>query len=533
MKKRTYRAVGVVSLAFLPLASLADIVISATGVEMSPPSVAGDFFSMEARIVGAEGTVYNDTSFGETLHWTCGDCADGGYSVETRTAVLVGEAQTDEGPKPVLRVTKIETARFTAQAGALTAAKGGHAGTEAVPWWWRLAAGLQWLLDRLVPNAQAVDLTASSSVPSVGFDDSTSSYVGTEFWLACEGGVGATPDTDHDCYFYDAENVNYMWWLDSGPNLVRMGIGTSAPSVALHIATPQTPRILLDSASTDFRIGGSDDIEFTITNNAFGPTGVPLTIENDFFGGAYPGVGIWQQNPTAPLEVGSHDGEHAQLVVRNAVAPAAAGDVGMFRLTNPGPKTVRFVISANGQEWTFDNNPGVNPGAGVNAGQFRISKVGTGVPEFTVNGFGDGAFVGNSYAVQHINTSSREVKAGFAPVDSKAVLERVAMLPITTWHYRTETPGAVHLGPVAEDFQQRFGLGDGKHISTVDQGGVALAAIQGLYQRQQQKEAEIEALKAENQALKAENRAMKRGMEAFAARLEALEGQSRLIPPSQ
>ena len=43
------------------------------------------------------------------------------------------------------------------------------------------------------------------------------------------------------------------------------------------------------------------------------------------------------------------------------------------------------------------------------------------------------------------------------------------------------------MGPMAEDFREAFGLGeDEKHISTVDSEGVALAAIQALYQEKQQ-----------------------------------------------
>jgi len=40
---------------------------------------------------------------------------------------------------------------------------------------------------------------------------------------------------------------------------------------------------------------------------------------------------------------------------------------------------------------------------------------------------------------------------------------------------------------MAQDFREAFGLGeDEKHISTVDSEGVALAAIQALYQEKQQ-----------------------------------------------
>ncbi len=56
---------------------------------------------------------------------------------------------------------------------------------------------------------------------------------------------------------------------------------------------------------------------------------------------------------------------------------------------------------------------------------------------------------------------------------------------------------------MAQDFYAAFGLGqDELHISTVDADGVALAAIQGLYQLSQEQAARIEALEVENAALK-------------------------------
>jgi len=49
---------------------------------------------------------------------------------------------------------------------------------------------------------------------------------------------------------------------------------------------------------------------------------------------------------------------------------------------------------------------------------------------------------------------------------------------------------------MAQDFYAAFNVGvDDKHIATVDEGGVALAAIQGLHEVVQEKEAEIAALK--------------------------------------
>jgi hypothetical protein len=96
--------------------------------------------------------------------------------------------------------------------------------------------------------------------------------------------------------------------------------------------------------------------------------------------------------------------------------------------------------------------------------------------------------------------SDRNVKGGFQPVDSRLVLEKIAAMPFTRWHY-TNNVATPHVGPMAQDFYAAFGLGeDDKHITTVDEGGIALAAIQGLNQKMEdrlkEKDAEIEKLKA-------------------------------------
>jgi hypothetical protein len=93
--------------------------------------------------------------------------------------------------------------------------------------------------------------------------------------------------------------------------------------------------------------------------------------------------------------------------------------------------------------------------------------------------------------------SDRNVKGGFQPVDVRVVLEKVAAMPFTRWHY-TNDPSTPHLGPMAQDFYAAFGLGeDDKHITTVDEGGVALAAIQGLHQEVKAKDAKIAQLEKE------------------------------------
>jgi hypothetical protein len=90
--------------------------------------------------------------------------------------------------------------------------------------------------------------------------------------------------------------------------------------------------------------------------------------------------------------------------------------------------------------------------------------------------------------------SDRNIKQNFRTVDSGAVLDKVAALPITRWNYKDD-PSAEHMGPVAQDFRAAFSLGtDDKSISMVDADGVALAAIQGLNKRLEEKDIRIRQL---------------------------------------
>lgn len=102
--------------------------------------------------------------------------------------------------------------------------------------------------------------------------------------------------------------------------------------------------------------------------------------------------------------------------------------------------------------------------------------------------------VNKAYAV-----SDRHLKTGFRQVDPAQVLAKVAALPLTSWKYTADNAGVRHLGPMAQDFHAAFGLNgsDDQRIAVVDEGGVALAAIQGLYQKNQQLEQQNAALQGQ------------------------------------
>jgi hypothetical protein len=93
-----------------------------------------------------------------------------------------------------------------------------------------------------------------------------------------------------------------------------------------------------------------------------------------------------------------------------------------------------------------------------------------------------------------VNGSDRNIKEDFATIDPLAILEKVSALPISEWRYKVEADGTRHLGPVAQDFHATFGLNgsDDTHIATVDESGVALAAIQGLNEKVESKNQKAE-----------------------------------------
>ncbi len=83
--------------------------------------------------------------------------------------------------------------------------------------------------------------------------------------------------------------------------------------------------------------------------------------------------------------------------------------------------------------------------------------------------------------------SDRNLKENFASVNNRDILARLASIPVQTWNYTTQDASIRHIGPMAQDFASAFNVGENNTtISTVDAQGVALAAIQGLYQQNQE-----------------------------------------------
>jgi hypothetical protein len=92
--------------------------------------------------------------------------------------------------------------------------------------------------------------------------------------------------------------------------------------------------------------------------------------------------------------------------------------------------------------------------------------------------------------------SDRNLKENIIPSEGREILRRLVQIPVSYWNAKGGDAANRHLGPMAQDFYAAFGLGtDDTHINTGDLDGVALAAIQGLYQMVKEKDEEIRELK--------------------------------------
>jgi hypothetical protein len=122
-------------------------------------------------------------------------------------------------------------------------------------------------------------------------------------------------------------------------------------------------------------------------------------------------------------------------------------------------------------------------------------------------------------------TSSRTTKENFRLIDGNDVLARLRKIPVSSWNYIAEGQQVRHMGPMAEDFYQAFGLGTGNtSIGVQDLAGVSLAAVKALDQRTaqlQQRTAEVEQLRNEVNALRAANATMEQRLTALEQSMQA------------
>ena len=217
-------------------------------------------------------------------------------------------------------------------------------------------------------------------------------------------------------------------------------------------------------------------------------------------------AGIGTTSPAKALLVGDETVVGSQGMIRLGSRTTSANDV--KRSWDIGVPQTGDVTSGQGYSFVIvdADNVGANAPFIVRYDNHYVG-IGTNNPQQALHVVGNIMATGTVTANGVLLTSDRNAKENFTALDGKAVLAKVAALPVTKWNYKTDSSGAQHIGPMAQDFQAAFQLSaDDTHISMVDADGVALAAIQGLNEKvesgKQKAEIQIQELKAENAELK-------------------------------
>ncbi len=275
-------------------------------------------------------------------------------------------------------------------------------------------------------------------------------------------------------------------WSRSGANLYyndgNVGIGTNGPQQKLHVLG----NILASGTvtATNFSGSGAGLINVavasgstnyiqnqTVTDQA---AGFRINGNGIFNGGR---VGIGTTNPALRLTVagsGAFNSSGAAAILLNNTA-ANGHDWEWHALDDGRLQLVDFTVGGSGGRLLIDTNGNVGIGTASPTNKLHVA--------------------GGVSATAFIGTSDRHAKENFTSVDVRDVLAKVVTLPISKWNFK-EMPGRPHMGPTAQDFYAAFSLGGSDTtITTVDPDGVALAAIQGLNQKVEEKDVEIRNLR--------------------------------------
>jgi hypothetical protein len=235
-----------------------------------------------------------------------------------------------------------------------------------------------------------------------------------------------------------------------------------------------TGYVFPSTANNQFRVRASGGAEFVTATDS---GGAPIRT-----------VGI---NPNGVLDFGSVVRQNINLWGNGIYGIGVQSGTQYFRTDGNAPfgGTSGFSWHSGG---VHDNGANA-PGAG-GAELMRLSTNGN----LYVRGSVTGGVI--------LNTSDRNVKSLIQSINPQAILAKVAAMPISRWVCSADEKKSWHLGPMAQDFRSAFGLGqDDKTIATVDAGGVALAAIQGLNAKVmaqvKAKDAEIASLRKAQDAL--------------------------------
>jgi hypothetical protein len=248
---------------------------------------------------------------------------------------------------------------------------------------------------------------------------------------------------------------NNAIWVDAQG---RIGFRNSTPVVDLHPQTTNTPTLRLDQSNA----GGFTAQVWDLAGN-----------EANFFvrdvtNGSLLPFRIRPSAPTSSIDIG------------------ASGNVGF------GGANALAKVEA------IHNTPANSPQLALQVRNINAEFAGV-QDRFSVDSNGNVTARGTISQL-----SSRATKENFQPLDGPLLLAKLEKLEVPAWNYRESTAEERHIGPVAEEFHDTFGVGaDPRFLAPGDVAGVALASVKALQEEVKQRDARIAELEARLQRLEA------------------------------
>jgi hypothetical protein len=366
-------------------------------------------------------------------------------------------------------------------------------------------------------------------------------------YMSATGDAAVTLDMWNGTY---GEVSTYNYATAQGLPLVfnsnggNVGIGTTTPAARLDVVTSSNNAVAVRGFNSMYGIfAGAAYGELAVSSVVTNPAieGGGYTVSTNLYGvygnggirGGYAGYFDGDVTVNGDVSMGNAtlfgdlNAESAQFNGDVGVFGSISGTIGGFDEVSIGSKQLTSDTNILDVESFNDSGYFLSPTALIRnndtgsaaAPALTVAGMGTtgyGVLCVTTGGTGLLARFGNANnwvadirnngeidALEFNPTSDRNAKENFSAVSAKEVLQKVVSLPITKWNFK-QAVGTSHIGPMAQDFRAAFNVGsDDRHIATVDEDGVALAAIQGLNQKLDEKDTEIQDLKKTVDQLKA------------------------------
>ncbi|WP_182440224.1 tail fiber domain-containing protein [Colwellia sp. RSH04] len=344
---------------------------------------------------------------------------------------------------------------------------------------------------------KAQDTSNSASFPSrdwqITFNDSSNG--GANKFSIDDIDGGRTPFT------IEASAPSNSLYVDDGG---RIGFGTATPVVELHLVSGDSPTLRLEQDGSSGFTAQTWDVAGNETNffvrDASNGSTLPFRIKphaptDSLSISANGNIGVGTSNPGATLEVqtaaSNANSSDFSLSLKNT--NPATTQAFQLKLENQGSSYISFKNTSildselENQLWSISNHEG----------DFHITNPLNNFREFTLEQNGTVRVGGEIYANGIAITSSKYSKENFKSIDKSEIISKISNLEIQEWNYIKNNDDVKHIGPIAEEFHDKFGLNGSINdkISVSDLSGISLAAIQELISRSDEQAKEIKKLK--------------------------------------